>query len=82
MPDVERLTRKLQRRKCSLADLCGLYRASSKLVGITTALQNHAGEHAQLLLSRYARDRGAYSRMWLRWRAHVTSCCWCCKDTF
>ena len=52
MPDVERLTRKLQRRKCSLADLCGLYRASSKLPGIAAALQNHAGEHAELLLSR------------------------------
>ena len=54
MPDVERLTRKLQRRKCSLADLCGLYRASSKLPGIAAALQNHAGEHAELLLSRCA----------------------------
>jgi DNA mismatch repair protein MSH2 len=59
MPDVERLTRKLQRRKCSLADLCGLYRASSKLPGIVAALQNHAGEHAELLLSRCAGGHGA-----------------------
>lgn len=58
MPDVERLTRKLQRRKCSLADLCGLYRASSKLPGIAAALQNHAGEHAELLLSRCAGGLG------------------------
>ena len=59
MPDVERLTRKLQRRKCSLGDLCGLYRASSKLPGIVAALQNHAGEHAELLLSRCAAGPGA-----------------------
>ena len=30
-PDLEKLTCKLERRKCSLSDLCQLYRASSKL---------------------------------------------------
>lgn len=54
MPDVERLTRKLERRKASLADLCQLYRASSKLSGIATAMRDHAGEHAELLVQRWA----------------------------
>lgn len=52
MPDIERLTRKLDRRKASLADLCQLYRASSKLAGITAAMRDHAGEHTQLLVTR------------------------------
>ena len=60
MPDVERLTRKLQRRKCSLADLCGLYRASSKLASIATALRGHADEHAGLLHARYVARHGAH----------------------
>lgn len=54
MPDVERLTRKLERRKCSLSDLCQLYRASSKLPMIKNALLNHPGPHADLLKTRYA----------------------------
>ena len=54
MPDVERLTRKLERRKCSLSDLCQLYRASSKLPLIQTALLEHPGTHASLLQSRSA----------------------------
>ncbi|GMH34046.1 hypothetical protein BSKO_01880 [Bryopsis sp. KO-2023] len=50
-PDVERLTRKLSRKKCSLADLCQLYRASSKL-----PLLEHHIKHAgvELLNSKYA----------------------------
>ncbi len=52
MPDVERLTRKLERRRCSLADLCQLYRASSKLPAIVDVLQAHEGPHAELLRSR------------------------------
>ncbi|KAK9813003.1 hypothetical protein WJX72_007194 [[Myrmecia] bisecta] len=54
MPDVERLTRKLARKNCSLADLCQLYRASSKLPMIEAALREHEGPHAQLLATRYA----------------------------
>ena len=52
MPDTERLTRKLERRKASLADLCQLYRASSKLPGIAVALAAHQGPHANTLLAR------------------------------
>ena len=52
LPDVERLTRKLERRRASLADLCQLYRASSRLPLIEAALRDHAGPHAPLLVSR------------------------------
>ena len=52
MPDVERLTRKLERRKSSLSDLCQLYRASSKLPMIQAALLDHPGAHAELLRTR------------------------------
>ena len=54
MPDVERLTRKLERRKASLSDLCQLYRASSKLPLIQNALLDHPGPNAHLLKARYA----------------------------
>ena len=64
MPDVERLTRKLERRKASLSDLCQLYRASSKLPLIQNALLDHPGHHADLLKSRSARHMSR----------HVMSC--------
>lgn len=54
MPDVERLTRKLERKKVSLADLCQLYRASSKIPHICNALAAHEGAHAQLLAAKCA----------------------------
>ena len=54
MPDVERLTRKLERRKATLADLCQLYRASSKLPMIEQALLNYEGPYADLLKTRSA----------------------------
>eukprot|EP00891_Asterochloris_glomerata_P003123 jgi/Astpho2/3123/fgenesh1_pm.00051_%23_46_t len=60
MPDVERLTRKLERRRCSLADLCQLYRASSKLPAIVDVLQAHEGPHAELLRSRFAAALSEY----------------------
>jgi DNA mismatch repair ATPase MutS len=53
LPDVERLTRKLERRKATLADLCQLYRASSRLPMMEEAFREHGGPHAQLLVSRY-----------------------------
>ena len=56
MPDVERLTRKLERKKVSLADLCQLYRASSKIPHICNALAAHEGAHAQLLAAKCASD--------------------------
>ncbi len=52
MPDVEMLTRKLEKGKAGLADLCQLYRASSKLPAIAGTLTNHDGPHAQLLSAR------------------------------
>ena len=55
LPDIERLTRKLERRKTTLADLCQLYRASSRLPLMLAALQEYDGPHAQLLSSRCAR---------------------------
>ena len=54
LPDVERLTRKLERRKASLADLCQLYRASSRLPMMQQAFREHEGPHAALLVSRCA----------------------------
>ena len=49
---MERLTRKLEKRKATLADLCQLYRASSKLPIIEQTLRNHSGAHAELLASK------------------------------
>ena len=46
---MERLTRKLERKRATLADLCQLYRASSKLPQICAALSAHQGPHAELL---------------------------------
>ena len=54
---MERLTRKLERRRASLADLCQLYRASSRLPLIEEALREHQGPHAALLTSRRAPPR-------------------------
>ena len=47
------LNRKLEKGKAGLADLCQLYRASSKLPAIAGALSNYEGPHSQLLASRY-----------------------------
>lgn len=44
MPDIERLTRKLEARRASLADLCQLYRASSVLPRLEEALRCHEVE--------------------------------------
>lgn len=52
LPDVERLSRKLERRKASLADLCQLYRASSRLPMMVEAFRDHEGPHADILNSR------------------------------
>ena len=52
-PDVERLARKLEAKRASLADLCQLYRASAKLALIEDALRCHEGPAAALLCSRW-----------------------------
>ncbi|KAF6256271.1 DNA mismatch repair protein [Scenedesmus sp. NREL 46B-D3] len=54
MPDIERLARKLEAQRASLADLCQLYRASSVLPRLEEALRCHEGPAAELLVSRYA----------------------------
>ncbi|KAF8073199.1 MUS1 [Scenedesmus sp. PABB004] len=58
LPDIERLTRKLEARRASLADLCQLYRASSVLPRLEEALRCHEGPAAALLSSRYAERLG------------------------
>ena len=70
MPDVERLTRKLERRKASLSDLCQLYRASSKVPLIQNALLDHPGPHAHLLKSRLVCHMSCHDVS-----CHVMSCC-------
>lgn len=52
MPDVERLARKLEAKRISLAELCQLYRASSALPRLEDALRCHEGAAAGLLVER------------------------------
>lgn len=52
MPDLEALSRKLERGRASLSDLCQMYRASSRLPMIEAALRAHEGEHHALLVER------------------------------
>eukprot|EP00775_Hariotina_reticulata_P005551 gene5551-5787_t len=54
LPDIERLNRRLEAQRCSLADLCQLYRASSVLPRLEEALRCYEGPAAELLVSRYA----------------------------
>ncbi|KAL6769998.1 hypothetical protein ACKKBG_A33190 [Auxenochlorella protothecoides x Auxenochlorella symbiontica] len=54
LPDLEMLSRKLERGKASLSDLCQLYRASSRLPLIEAVLRAHSGPHASTLMERFA----------------------------
>ena len=54
LPDLDKLTRKLEGGKISLQELCLLYRASSKLPHLAEAVRAHTGAHAPLLASRRA----------------------------
>lgn len=54
LPDVDRLSRKLDRRSATLQDLCQLYRASSRLPLIESAIRSHLGPHTSTLCRRYA----------------------------
>ncbi|KAG2483939.1 hypothetical protein HYH03_017259 [Edaphochlamys debaryana] len=54
LADLERLTRKLQARKITLAELHQLYRASSRLPLVEEALRAHEGPHAAALVERFA----------------------------
>jgi len=53
LPDVERLTRKLERKRATLSDLCQLYRASSKLPSIISELSRAAEGGAEVLQQRF-----------------------------
>jgi DNA mismatch repair protein MSH2 len=54
LPDVERLTRKLERqRNVTLSDLCQLYRASSRLPSIISELSRAAEGGASALQARF-----------------------------
>lgn len=54
MPDIERLTRKLERQTATLQDLCQLYRVSSRIPHIEAILRGHVGDHAEAMVKRYA----------------------------
>lgn len=54
MPDLPRLTRKLERRRCSLADLWHLYTAVHPVKQLAAKLEEVQGEHATLLRERLA----------------------------
>jgi len=62
LPDLERLARKLERRTASLADLCSLYSAASRLGPLCAALRSYdaaggpagADAHATVLASWFA----------------------------
>ena len=54
LPDIERLTRKLEKKTATLQDLCQLYRASSRVPLIAAALREHSGVHAAALEARFA----------------------------
>ena len=54
LPDVERITRKLERRRASLMDLCRLYQAAAALPYIAEALERVRGETGAALRTAYA----------------------------
>lgn len=54
MPDIEKLTRRLEAKKMGLQDLCLMYRASATLPLIAEAICSHQGEHSQLLVRKFA----------------------------
>ena len=56
LPDVERITRKLERRRAPLMDLCRLYQASAALPYIAEALERVQGETGAALGRRTRRS--------------------------
>jgi len=53
LPDMERLARKLERKKTTLQDLCRLYQASAQLPHLADALAEHGSSAAPLLQRLY-----------------------------
>ena len=54
MPDIEKLSRKLEAKKMGLQDLCMMYRASAILPLIAESIRSHQGKHSQLLVQKFA----------------------------
>jgi DNA mismatch repair protein MSH2 len=54
LPDIERITRKLERRRASLMDLCRLYQASAALPYVAEALDRVTGDFGAALKARYS----------------------------
>lgn len=52
MPDVDRLSRRLEAKRLGLPELCQLYRASAALPMVVEALQCYQGPHANMLQKR------------------------------
>lgn len=53
LPDIERITRKLERRKATLMDLCRLYQASAALPHTAEALERCEGRFAEYINKAY-----------------------------
>jgi DNA mismatch repair protein MSH2 len=53
IPDIDRLVKKLERKKISLMEMCMLYRASGRLGLIVDALRGYSGDHTKVLEERY-----------------------------
>ena len=54
LPDIERITRKLERRRASLMDLCRLYQASAALPYVAEALDRVQGDLGAGLRERFS----------------------------
>ena len=61
LPDIERITRKLERRKASLMDLCRLYQASAALPHMAEALERCEGRFGDLIGSKYVEQLRKHS---------------------
>ena len=53
LPDIERITRKLERRKATLMDLCRLYQASAALPHMAEALERCEGRFTEYINKAY-----------------------------
>jgi|TARA_B100000768_G_C11282253_1_gene379343 DNA mismatch repair protein MSH2 len=54
LPDIERITRKLERRTVNLVDLCKLYQASTVLPHIVGTLNRIDSKHSHAIRARYS----------------------------
>ena len=61
LPDIERITRKLERRKATLMDLCRLYQASAALPHMAEALERCEGRFADFIRTKYADELKKFS---------------------